>query len=75
MQMNKDLQCGVDYSADKKHSPSIRLQPLFAFLNIQLEVLIDNLYRGVFKKILRQVFSITVKVRTQRKVFVAEEAS
>src|SRR5689334_14565952 len=67
--MNRDISVALQLLADKNSVQSLdpendnvqRLEPLFAYLNIQLQVLSDFLYVGIFQKILRGAFILVVK--------------
>lgn len=38
-----------------------RLAPYFDYLNSQLAILLDNLYAGVFKQVLKRIFQAVMK--------------
>jgi hypothetical protein len=67
--MNRDIIVALQLLADKNSVQTVdpdsdsiqRLEPLFAYLNIQLQVLSDFLYVGIFQKILRGAFILVVK--------------
>jgi len=60
--MNKDLLIPLENLKVIFHlSDSKRLEPLFAYLNLQLEVLSDNLYFRIFQKLLHRVLLVLLK--------------
>jgi hypothetical protein len=65
--MNSDIQEALKYVVNKQEGTPLqeetvgRLDPLFSYLNTQLDLLSEYLYGNIFQKVLKQAFMLLIK--------------